>query len=251
MRGTQDALVPPFLRGARGIEGLIVSQQTHTIFDLFVDTNGWCLHLTLRIFVQVLHIILQLLWGDAPRAYFLSPEIPPAPLKKGGERVSCIPWEGGSESDGRGKKTRPSPPEKNMQSKHSTADRHSCTKNLCLRFPDSFQALAPKTVIFCHLNIAQNLGLAGQTAVRCGRMRRNRKSGFFAPLGIGNFALDADGAGAASPQTVAVDDFGVAIVKIDVVFQQNFTQIRSAIALKCFSLRLYFDHSNLPRLDLC
>ena len=129
--------------------------------------------------------------------------------------------------------------------------RPSCTKNLSLRFPDSFRTLAPKTIIFCHLNIAQNLSLAGQTAVRCGRMGRKRKSGFFAPLGIGNCALDCNGAGAASPQSVTVDDFGVAIVEIDAVFEQNFTEIRSAIALKCFSLRLYFNHSNLPRLDLC
>ena len=82
-------------------------------------------------------------------------------------------------------------------------------------------------------------------------MGRNRKSGFFAPLGLGNFALDVDGAGAASAETVAVDDFGVAVVEIDAVFEQNFTEIGSAIAFQCFSLRLYLDHSNLPRLDLC
>ena len=82
-------------------------------------------------------------------------------------------------------------------------------------------------------------------------MGRNRKSGFFAPLGLGNFAFDVDGAGAASAEAVAVDDFGVAVVEIDAVFEQNFTEIGSAIALKCFSLRLYLDHSNLPRLDLC
>ena len=127
----------------------------------------------------------------------------------------------------------------------------SSAKNLCLRFPDSFRALAPETIIFCHLNIAQNLSLAGQTAVRCGRMGRKRKSRFFAPLWLGNWALDADGAGAASPQTVAVDDFGVTIVEVDAVFEQNFTEIRFAIALKCFSLRLYLDHSNSPQLDLC
>ncbi len=49
--------------GARAIEGLIVRQPTHATFDVFVDTNGWCVHLTLRIFGQVLHIILQ---GDRP-----------------------------------------------------------------------------------------------------------------------------------------------------------------------------------------
>ncbi len=138
-----------------------------------------------------------------------------------------------------------------MQSKCSTAYPASCTKNLSLRFPYSFRTLAPETVILCHFNIAQNLSLAGQTAVRCGRMGRKRKSRFFAPLRLGNCALDVDGAGAASPQTVTVDDFGVAIVEIDAIFQQDLTEIRSAIALKCFSLRLYLDHSNLPRLDLC
>ena len=49
-------------------------------------------------------------------------------------------------------------------------------------------------------------------------MGRNRKSGFFAPLGLGNFAFDVDGAGAASAEAVAVDDFGVAVVEIDAVF---------------------------------
>ena len=49
-------------------------------------------------------------------------------------------------------------------------------------------------------------------------MRRKPKSGFFAPLGLGNWTLDGDGAGATSPQTVTVDDFGVAIVEIDAVF---------------------------------
>ncbi len=82
-------------------------------------------------------------------------------------------------------------------------------------------------------------------------MGRNRKSGFFAPLRLGNFAFDGDSAGAASAEAVAVDNFGVAVVEIDVVFEQNFTEIGSAIALKCFSLRLYLDHSNLPLLDLC
>lgn len=82
-------------------------------------------------------------------------------------------------------------------------------------------------------------------------MGRNRKSRFFLPLHFGNFALDADGAGAASAEAVAVDDFGVTVVEIDAVFEQNFTEIGSAIALKCFSLCLYFNHSNSPQLDLC
>ena len=82
-------------------------------------------------------------------------------------------------------------------------------------------------------------------------MGRERKSGFFAPLGFGNFTLDGDGTGATSAQAVAVDDFGVAIVEIDTVFEQNFTEIGSAIALKCFSLCLYLNHSNSPQLDLC
>lgn len=120
---SRQLIHPTFKGGARAIEGRIVSQQTDTIFELFVDTNGWCLHLTVRIFVQVLHIILQFLWGDA---------------------LSIT---------------------RNMQSKYSTADRRSSTKNLSLRFPDSFRTLAPETIIFCHLNIAQNLSLAGQTTV--------------------------------------------------------------------------------------
>jgi len=82
-------------------------------------------------------------------------------------------------------------------------------------------------------------------------MRREGKSGCFAPLGFGNFALDGDGTGAASTEAVAIDDFSIAIVKIDTVFEQNFTEIGSAIALKCFSLCLYLNHSSSPQLDLC
>ncbi|PSB24374.1 hypothetical protein C7B69_13565 [filamentous cyanobacterium Phorm 46] len=58
-KGDFDALVPPESKGgAREIEGLIIRQQTLTTFDVFVDTNSWYARLTVRIFGQVLHIIL-------------------------------------------------------------------------------------------------------------------------------------------------------------------------------------------------
>lgn len=82
-------------------------------------------------------------------------------------------------------------------------------------------------------------------------MGREGKSGFFAPLGLGNFPLDGDGTGATSTETVTIDDFGIAVVEIDAVLEQNFTEIGSAIALKSFSLCLYFNHSNSPQLDVC
>jgi hypothetical protein len=118
--------------------------------------------------------------------------------------------------------------------------------NVALGIPHHAIALSPKAIQFFDPHIAHYFGLAGKPQRAIGGMGRKGSTGAIAPVGLRHLTFNLNSAGAASANSMTVNDRCATVVKINAMLEQNSAEVISDITFDGLPLGVDSWHSYSP-----